>query len=87
MIKHIFIKNLWVLNWKSEKKVVASIIFTMLRTPQYTVDQRVFMVNRRTRGDTCPVINYDFKKVFPLSGRDPDRKTITRNKKKFDKEG
>jgi hypothetical protein len=59
----------------------------MLRTPQYTVDQRVFMVNRRTRGDTCPVINYDFKKVFPLSGRDPDRKTITRNKKKFDKEG
>lgn len=59
----------------------------MLRTPQYTKDQRVFMVNRRGKGDTYKIINYDFKKAFPLAGRDPSKMTISRNKKKFDKEG
>ena len=58
----------------------------MLRTKQYTAEQRVFMVNNRARGDSHKAINYDFKKCFPLSGRDPDRKTIYRNKKKFEKE-
>ena len=59
----------------------------MLRTPQYTKDQRVFMVNKRTKGESYKIINYDFKRVFPLAGRDPDRKTISRNKEKFDKKG
>ena len=59
----------------------------MLRTPQYTKSQRVFLVNRRTKGDTYKIINYDFKKTFPLSGRDPSTNTIFRNKKKFDHEG
>ena len=59
----------------------------MLRTPQYTTAQRVFMVNHKTLGEPHKAINYDFKKCFPLSGRDPGRKAILRNKKKFDKEG
>ena len=59
----------------------------MLRTPQFTKAQRVFMVNGRTKGETYKVINFDFKRTFPLSGRNPDRKTISRNKKKFDVEG
>ena len=59
----------------------------MLRTPQYTKDQRVFMANRKTKGDSYKIINYDFKTVFPLAGRDPSNMTIYRQKKKFDKEG
>ena len=59
----------------------------MLRTKQYTTEQRVFMVNNRTRGDSYKAINYDFQKSFPLSGRNPDRRTIYKIKKKFDKEG
>ena len=59
----------------------------MIRTPQYTKQQRVFLVNRKTRGDTYKVINYDFKRTFPLSGRDPSNMTIYRNKNKFDSEG
>ena len=59
----------------------------MLRTKQYTTEQRVFMVNNRARGDPHKAINYDFKKCFPLSGRNPDRKTVNRIKEKFDKEG
>ena len=59
----------------------------MLRTPQYTTEQRVFMVNHKTKGDPYKAIKYDFKKCFPLSGRDPARSVILNNKKKFDKEG
>ena len=59
----------------------------MLRTPQYTKDQRVFMVNRRSSGDTYKMINFDFKRKFPLSGRDPSNNTIYRNKKRFESEG
>ena len=59
----------------------------MLRTPQYTPNQRVFMVTRRTRGDSIKAISYDFTKAFPLSGREPDRQAIERNKQKFYKEG
>ena len=45
------------------------------------------MVNHRTMGDSYKAINYDFKRCYPLAGRDPDRKTISRQKKKFNKEG
>ena len=59
----------------------------MLRTKQYTKDERVFLVSRRVRGDTYKCINYDYKRSFPFSGRDPSTNTIYRNKKKFEKEG
>ena len=59
----------------------------MLRTKQYTKDQRIFMVNHKSRGDSYKCINYDFKRAFPLSGRDPNNMTIWRQKKKFDTEG
>ena len=59
----------------------------MLRTKQYTKEQRVFMVSNRTRGDSYKAINYDFQKAFPLSGRNPDRRTIYKINKKFEKEG
>ena len=45
------------------------------------------MANRKTKGDSYKIINYDFKTVFPLAGRDPSNMTIYRQKKKFDKEG
>ena len=45
------------------------------------------MVNRKSRGDSTKAIKYDFKKMFPLSERDPNKRTIARNKKKFDEEG
>ena len=45
------------------------------------------MVNNRTKGESYKIINWEFKKAFPLSGRNPDRKTISRNKQKFDTEG
>ena len=59
----------------------------MLRFSQYPSEERVFMVNRKTRGDSFKAIRYDYKKFFPLSGREPNKMTIDRNKKKFDKEG
>ena len=59
----------------------------MLRAPQYTKEQRVFMVNKKTMGESTKAINYDFKKCFPFSGRDPGKCIILKNKKKFDKEG
>ena len=59
----------------------------MLRAPQYTKEQRVFMVNKKTMGESTKVINYEFKKCFPFSGRDPGKCIILKNKKKFDKEG
>ena len=59
----------------------------MLRTKQYTNDQRVFMVSRRTSGDCHKAIQFDFERTFPFSGRKPDRKTIVRNKRKFEREG
>ena len=59
----------------------------MLRAPQYTKEQRVFMVNKKTMGESTKAINYDFKKAFPFSGRDPGKGIILLNKKKFDKEG
>jgi hypothetical protein len=59
----------------------------MLWTPQYTKDQRVFLVNRKTRGDSYRVINYDFKKAFPLAGRDPTNMTFSIQKRKFAHEG
>ena len=59
----------------------------MLRTPQYTIEQRVFMVNKRAAGDSNKAVAFDFRRTFPLSGREPNRKTIMRNQKKFNKEG
>ena len=59
----------------------------MLRTPQYTIEQRVFMVNKRAAGDSNKAVAFDFRRTFPLSGREPNRKTIMRNRKKFNKEG
>ena len=59
----------------------------MLKTPQYTTEQRVFLVNSKTRGTSYKCTNFDFKKVFPLSGRDPSKMTVWRQKNKFDKEG
>ena len=59
----------------------------MFRTPQYTVEQRIFLVNHSARGDSTRAINYDFKRTFPFSGRSPKKLTIRRQKKKFDKEG
>ena len=59
----------------------------MLRRPQYKTDQRIFMVNHRIRVDSIRAISYDFTKAIPLSGREPDRQAIERNKKKFNKEG
>ena len=45
------------------------------------------MVNMKAQGDSYRVINNDFKKMFPFSGRDPSNMTIYRQKKKFDREG
>ena len=59
----------------------------MMRKGQYTTDQRILMATRRIRGDSIKAINFDFKKSFPLSGRNPDRQAIERNKKKLIKEG
>ena len=47
----------------------------------------MFLVDRKLKGDTSKVINYDFKRTFPLSGRSPSKMTIARNKDKFLKEG
>ena len=58
-----------------------------MRKGQYTTDQRILMATRRIRGDSIKAINFDFKKSFPLSGRNPDRQAIERNKKKLIKEG
>ena len=66
---------------------IISVIITMLRGPQYTKEQRVFMVNSKTRGDSFKCSNWDFKQAFPLAGRDPCKSTIWRQKRKFDKEG
>ena len=68
-------------------KTLTNIYLKMLRTQQYNKDQRVFMVNRRSSGDTYKMINFDFKRKFPLSGRNPSTNTIYRNKKKFESEG
>ena len=59
----------------------------MFRTPQYTVEQRIFLVNHSARGDSTRAINYDFKRTFPFSGRSPKKLTIRRQTKKFDREG
>ena len=59
----------------------------MLRRSQFTTEQRIFMVNMKAQGDSYRVINNDFKKMFPFSGRDPSNMTIYRQKKKFDREG
>ena len=45
------------------------------------------MVNMKAQGDSYRVINHDFRKAFPFSGRDPSNMTIYRQKKKFDQEG
>ena len=45
------------------------------------------MVSRRTSGDCHKAIQFDFEQTFPFSGRKPDRKTIVRNKRKFEREG
>ena len=51
----------------------------MLRFSQYPSEERVFMVNRKTRGDSFKAIRYDYKKFFPLTGREPNKMTIDRN--------
>ena len=53
----------------------------MLRSPQFTAEQRIFMVNMKAQGDSYRVINHDFRKAFPFSGRDPSNMTIYRQKK------
>ena len=45
------------------------------------------MVNKRAAGDSNKAVAFDFRRTFPLSGREPNRKTIMRNRKKFNKEG
>ena len=45
------------------------------------------MVNKRAAGDSNKAVAFDFRRTFPLSGREPNRKTIMRNQKKFNKEG
>ena len=59
----------------------------MPRVPQFNTEQRVLMVNGKARRDSLKAIQWDFKKRFPFSDRVPNKMTIHRNKKKFDKEG
>ena len=55
MSKFIFCKMYHIFYQDFESALVLRLtmkISIMLRTPQYTTDQRIFMVNRRTKGDS-----------------------------------
>ena len=42
------------------------------------------MVTRKISGECHKAIQFDFERTFLFSGRKPDRKTIVRNKRKFE---
>ena len=58
-----------------------------IRTPQYTHEQRIYMVEQKMAKNSQKIINYNFKKRFPFSGRSPAKKIVWKQVKKFHTKG
>ena len=55
----------------------------IIKSPQYTLEQRVYMVEQKMAKNSQKIINDNFKRRFPFSGRSPAKKVVWKQVKKF----
>lgn len=58
-----------------------------MRTPQYTVKERIFLLEQKMSKAGHRVIKDNYKRSFPFSGRSPSKMTIWKQQKKFKTKG
>ena len=59
----------------------------ILKTPQYTLQERIFMVEQKMRNNPHKVLKFKYKKAFPFSGRSPSKMAVWKQTKKFKSSG
>ena len=58
-----------------------------MRTPQYTIEERVFLLEQKIEKNPHKVIKNNYKRRFAFSGRSPSKMTIWKQKQKFSSKG
>ena len=59
----------------------------VLKTPQYTIPERVFLLEKKMSKAPHKVLKYEYKRAFPFSGRSPSKMTVHKQAKKFSTHG
>ena len=59
----------------------------ILRTPQYTSEERVFKVEEKMSNSSHKVIKFNYKRKFPFSVRSPSKMAIWKQTRKFKTSG
>ena len=59
----------------------------VMRTPQYTREQRIHLLEQKMSKTSHKIIKDSFKKRFPFSGRSPSKMTVWKQHKKFKEKG
>ena len=58
-----------------------------LRTPQYTIAERIYLIEQKMEKNTHKVLADNFKRRFPFSGRNPGKMIVWKQMKKFKTHG
>ena len=59
----------------------------VMRTPQYTTEQRVYLLEQKMGHTPHKVLKFNYKRKFPFSGRSPSKMTVWKQQKKFSSKG
>ena len=60
----------------------------IIRSPQYTLEERVFMVEEKMANNSShKVIKFNYKRKFPFSGRSPSKMAVWKQVRKFKSDG
>ena len=59
----------------------------VLRTPQYTIPERIFLLEQKLSKAPHKVIKDSYRRKFPFSGRSPNKMQVWKTVKKFENHG
>ena len=59
----------------------------IMKTPQYTTEERIFLLEQKMSKVGHKVLKYNYKKRFPFSGRSPSKMVVWKQQKKFKSKG
>ena len=59
----------------------------IMRTPQYTIQERIYMLEQKMGHTPHKVLKFNYKRKFPFSGRSPSKMTVWKQTRKFKSNG
>ena len=74
--------------WEDQSTFLSNMVPPIvIRTPQYTIPERIFLLEQKLTKVPHKVIKDSYKRKFPFSGRSPNKMQVWKTVKKFEDHG